>query len=175
MGSSRKQMDEDGVAETVSLAARRLASPAFANLFRQGMALIDETAAYLDGEGRTASRGLSRGVLAAYAQQSLQLSTRLMQLASWLLLRRAVLEGDMSEESALRESARIDLDGPRRDLDQEAELPAQLAALVRRSHELQRQIAKLDAALRAPVDAAGLRPNDVAGQIGKLRSAFERH
>ncbi|WP_371347587.1 DUF1465 family protein [Ancylobacter sp. IITR112] len=160
----------------IRFAERRLASPAFFALFQEGMALVEETAAYLDGEGRAASAALPRGRLAAYAQQSMRLSTRLMQLASWLLLRRAVADGEMAEATARREAAKIDLTGPLRDIDAEALLPDPLTRLIQRSFELQRHIAQFDAALSAPSagENTGLRPNVVAGQIGQLRRAFER-
>ncbi|TSJ60447.1 DUF1465 family protein [Starkeya sp. 3C] len=174
-GTGDSGTDEAARGEMIRLAERRLASPAFIALFQQGMALVDETAAYLDGEGRTASRALSRTALAAYAQQSMRLSTRLMQLASWLLLRRAVAEGEMSGETARREAAKIDLKGPLRDMDQESLLPEPLVDLILRGYELQRQIVQLDDTLSAPSPTPGeLRPNAVAGQIGRLRRAFER-
>lgn len=159
----------------VSLAEHRIASPAFAGLFRQGMDLVDQTAAYLDGQGRIDSRDMSRTALTAYAAQSTRLSTRLMQLASWLLLQRAVLEGEMSPQTAEREKARIDLDGPHPDAEHESLLPSELAALVTRSYELQREISCLDRALdAAPATRQDVRPNAVASQIGRLRNAFER-
>lgn len=175
-GGSADAAGEAPSAEMIRFAERRLASPAFFALFRDGMQLVDDTAAYLDGEGREAARTLSRGAAAAYVQQSMRLSTRLMQLASWLLLRRAVAEGEMSGESGRREAAKIDLKGALRDIDQEALLPPPLVALILRSFELQRQIVQLEAALAAPspVDNDALRPNAVAGQIGRLRRAFER-
>ena len=61
-------------------------SQAFAGLFRDGMALVEETASYLDGPGRQDSKGLERNAALAYATESMRLTTRLMQLASWLLL-----------------------------------------------------------------------------------------
>ncbi|SCW85609.1 DUF1465 family protein [Ancylobacter rudongensis] len=187
MGSFRDGSDRDGTpdaspratreapsAEMIRFAERRLASPAFFALFQDGMALVEETAAYLDGEGRAASATLSPGRLAAYVQQSMRLSTRLMQLASWLL-RRAVAEGEMAEATARREAGKIDIRGPLRDIDQEALVPDALVALIQRSFELQGRIAQLESALSAPsaVENAGLRPNVVAGQIGRLRRAFE--
>lgn len=174
MGSFRdgSEADRDPAGQAILLAGRRLASPAFAALFRQGMDLVDEAAAYLDGEGRAASRTLSRGALHAYAQQSMRLSTRLMQLASWLLLRRAVAEGEMNEATARREAQKIDLIGAPRDMDHESLLPEPLLDLILRSHELQRQIRQIDATLAAPAPDA-LRPNAVAGQLGQLRRAFE--
>ena len=188
MGSFRDGSDRDGTpdespratreapsAEMIRFAERRLASPAFFALFQDGMALVEETAAYLDGEGRAASAGLSPGRLAAYVQQSMRLSTRLMQLASWLLLRRAVAERDMAEATARREAGKIDIRGPLRDIDQEALVPEALVALIQRSFDLQGRIAQLESVLSAPsaVENAGLRPNVVAGQIGRLRRAFE--
>ena len=71
-------------------------SQAFAGLFRDGMALVEETAAYLDGPGRQESKKLERSAALAYATESMRLTTRLMQLASWLLLHRAVKEGEMT-------------------------------------------------------------------------------
>jgi hypothetical protein len=80
----------------VSFGERLASSQAFSNLFRDGMALVEETASYLDGPGRLESKKLDRNAALAYATESMRLTTRLMQLASWLLLHRAVKEGEMS-------------------------------------------------------------------------------
>ncbi len=50
------------------------------------MTLVEETADYLDGDGRHAARELPRPASIVYATESMRLTTRLMQLASWLLL-----------------------------------------------------------------------------------------
>src|SRR5690606_33620727 len=76
-------------------------------LYREGMALIEEVAAYLDGEGRVESRHLPREASFVYATESMRLTTRLMQLASWLLLQRAVNEGELSVESARTEKEKV--------------------------------------------------------------------
>src|SRR6266480_294163 len=88
-------MSEKSVNPAVSFGERLAASQAFADLFRDGMALVEQTAAYLDGPGRQESKRLSRSAALAYATESMRLTTRLMQLASWLLLHRAVKEGEM--------------------------------------------------------------------------------
>lgn len=157
--------------KAVSLAQRRIASQAFTALFLEGMALVEQTATYLDGDGRIDSRDFERPVLHLYAQQSMRLSTRLMQLASWLLLQRAVADGEMTPVDARREGAKIDLNGPARDEEAEAVLPEGLRALIGRSHDLQRRIRQLNAALDEPAEE---QRNPVAGQIGRLRTAFER-
>ena len=91
----------DGV--TVDFGSRFAESKLFLQVFAEGMALVEETANYLDGEGRQDARGLSRHAAIAYASESMRLTTRLMQLASWLLLRRAVNEGEMTLSEAERE------------------------------------------------------------------------
>ena len=45
----------------VSFSERLASSQHFAALFRDGMALVDETASYLDGPGRFESKKLERG------------------------------------------------------------------------------------------------------------------
>ena len=70
--------------------ARFTASEQFEKVFREGMGLVEETANYLDGPGRKDARLLDRNGAIAYATESMRLTTRLMQLASWLLLQRAI-------------------------------------------------------------------------------------
>src|SRR5919107_70821 len=60
-----------------------------------------------DGSGRTESRGLPREASFVYATESMRLTTRLMQLASWLLLQRAVNEGELTAESARSEKEKV--------------------------------------------------------------------
>src|SRR5436305_11851479 len=89
---SERRANEAG---TVSFGERLANSQVFADLFRDGMALVEETASYLDGPGRKESKKLERMSALAYATESMRLTTRLMQLAPWLLLHRAVKEGQM--------------------------------------------------------------------------------
>ena len=94
---------EDGA---ISFARGFVKSDAFMQLFREGMGLVEATAAYLDGEGRAESAALPREVSLTYATESMRLTTRLMQIASWLLVQRAVAEGEMSAEQARNEHNR---------------------------------------------------------------------
>ncbi|MCI0468377.1 MAG: DUF1465 family protein, partial [Beijerinckiaceae bacterium] len=82
--------------ETISFGERLAASEQFLVLFQQGMDLVSRAAAYLDGDGRAEAKALPRTAAAAYAVESMRLTTRLMQIASWLLLQRAVNEGELS-------------------------------------------------------------------------------
>ena len=96
-------------ASTVSFSERLASSQVFASLFRDGMALVEETASYLDGTGRSESKKLERSAALVYATESMRLTTRLMQLASWLLLHRAVKEGEMTLAQAHEEKSKVRL------------------------------------------------------------------
>src|SRR3569832_2000825 len=63
--------------------------------FQEGMELVEETASYLDGEGRRDSKLLSRAGALAYAGEGIRLTTQQMQVATWLLVQLAKREGDM--------------------------------------------------------------------------------
>src|ERR1700744_293904 len=91
----------------VSFSERLANSQVFATLFRDGMALVEETASYLDGAGRQESKKLERSAALVYATESMRLTTRLMQLASWLLLHRAVKEGEMTLAQASKEKSKV--------------------------------------------------------------------
>src|ERR1700753_1994926 len=82
-------------------------SELFQRTFQEGMDLVEETATYLDGAGRQASKLLSRSAALAYAAESIRLTTRLMQVASWLLVQRAVREGDMPPDAACEDRYRL--------------------------------------------------------------------
>ena len=51
-------------------------SELFDRTFAEGMELVEDTAAYLDGDGRRESKLLSRAVALAYAAESMRLTTR---------------------------------------------------------------------------------------------------
>src|SRR5512139_1134813 len=124
-------MSEKSVNGAVWFGARLAGSQAFADLFRDGMKLVEETAAYLDGPGRQESKQLERAAALSYATESMRLTTRLMQLASWLLLHRAVNEGEMSLAQANKEKTKVKLTvGEPADIDTVAMLPERLRDLI---------------------------------------------
>ena len=98
--SVRGQLSNEAWDQAISFAQRHSHSDAFKALFREGMTLVEESANYLDGPGRSASKTLGRPAALAYASESMRMTTRLMQIASWLLLRRAVNEGELSSAQA---------------------------------------------------------------------------
>ena len=169
-GKSRRG---DGV--TVSFGAKFAQSDQFRTVFREGMALVEAAATYLDGDGRKEARKLQPPHSLAYATESMRLTTRLMQLASWLLIRRAVSEGELTLEQALTEQRKIKLpvkggEKPGRDFDA---LPPRLKELIEQSVKLQERIVRLDQMLgleqaQTPEDA----DHPLSMQLSRLRAAF---
>lgn len=161
-------------AQPVSFGARLANSQVFADLFRDGMALVEETATYLDGAGRRESKKLERSAALAYATESMRLTTRLMQLASWLLLHRAVKEGEMSLAQANKEKTKVKLSTTdTHDASNLALLPETLRALIERSQTLQSKVRQLDATIhnRGTADQQPV-ANPVERQLGLLKAAF---
>src|ERR1700749_1456482 len=141
-------------ANAVSFSERLANSQVFATLFRDGMALVEETASYLDGAGRTESKKLERSAALVYATESMRLTTRLMQLASWLLLHRAGKEGEMTLAQADREESKVRLASCERgDARALALLPAKLQGLIARSTKLQAEVPRLDNTMHSPAPA----------------------
>ena len=170
------EMSAEG-ASPVSFSEKLASSQAFAGLFKEGMALVEETAGYLDGEGRQDSKKLERSAALAYATESMRLTTRLMQLASWLLLHRAVKEGEMSLTQANKEKTKVKLAaGEPGDPETIKLLPERLRVLIDRSKKLNDQVRRLDANIYAPPLAPD-KPqgsNAVVRQLGLLKAAFEQ-
>lgn len=160
--------------EAVSFGKRVANSQTFTVLFKEGMALVEETASYLDGPGRRESKALDRNGALAYATESMRLTTRLMQIASWLLLHRAVNEGEMSLAQANTEKRKVKLSaGDQADAEILGMLPEDLRQLIGRSLGLQERVRRLDLAIHSE-PGGGEGENPVERQLGVLRAAFER-
>jgi regulator of CtrA degradation len=168
-------MSELGL-NTVSFAGRAASSSQFKALYTEGMALVEETASYLDGPGRTASKVLPRMASVLYAAESMRLTTRLMQMASWLLLQRAVNNGEMSRDQVISEKSKVRLDGF--NVDRAApgwlDLPEGFRELIERSLRLQNRIALLDREIYRPGEPAVVPDNEnsVRAQLSLLHTAF---
>jgi regulator of CtrA degradation len=173
-GSAQSAAFDEAAANTVWFYPKLVASAGFKTLFREGMSLVEDTAAYLDGPGREESRGLPRPAALAYATESMRLTTRLMQVASWLLLQRAVNEGELTPAQAQSEKHRVRLADQNVACPAEMfeQLPATLRAFSDKSLRLQARVAHLDRAL-AEAEAAQPTPDGaVAEQFERLRAAF---
>jgi regulator of CtrA degradation len=145
-------------------------SALFEKTFDEGMSLVEETARYLDGKGRLESRDLPRKAALLYAGESMRVTTRLMQAASWLLIQRAVHEGEMDSDMAASEryrlgSKEICLGGRAESVEL---LPSTLQDLLERSDNLYRRIARLDDVLFG----GNAHQSSVQGHFDRLNQAF---
>jgi regulator of CtrA degradation len=167
----------EGVEAPVCFAEKMASSEAFGVMFREGMTLVEDAAAYLDGDGRAEAKALPRAESLAYAAESMRLTTRLMQIASWLLLQRAVNQGEMSRAQAASDRHRIRLTVQELASHPElfSRLPEKLKELSTHSLRLQDRIIRLDQMIHAPTGESP-RPNGspVSEQIEKLRNAFSQ-
>jgi len=166
--------ENEKISETVVLGPRIVASAAFDTLYRDGMQLVEEVAAYLDGPGRSDSRALPREVSLVYATESMRLTTRLMQLASWLLLQRAVKEGEITAEQARSEKHKVRFrPAPHNERGAEFDqLPGRMRDLISRGDSMYARIAKLEAMDREGPSKSEDSPNAVADQLARLNTAF---
>ena len=163
---------------TVSFDAKRAIdfarSELFERTFKEGMAMVEETAAYLDGPGRAASKRLSRAAALAYAGESMRLTTRLMQVASWLLVQRAVRDGEIQLAEASTEKYRLISREPQptTSFAGSDELPEALKTLIIRGGAIFERVRRLDETMyesgaQAPANAVG-------NQMARLTEAFMR-
>jgi regulator of CtrA degradation len=166
-------------AKTIRLAERRVFSQSFKPLYNEGMGLVEQAAEYLDGPGRAEAKKLSRLAATLYAAESMRLTTRLMQVASWLLLQRAANSGEMTREQVASEKSKVRLDTASAHEAAEgwSELPEAFVDLVNRSLRLQALVRRMDEEVyggAAPAAPVARRANPVSDQITLLNTAFAR-
>lgn len=175
MADNTKSIDQNGNNNTIRLADHFARSENFKTLFADGMTLVEESANFLDGPGREAAKELPRTASVLYASESMRLTTRLMQLASWLLLQRAVGEGEMTRAQVVEEKKKVKLDqlksnifGPGWD-----DVPFEFRELVRRSMVLQKRVKMLDSEIYKPESAEPVaQENPVNEQLNLLANVF---
>jgi regulator of CtrA degradation len=159
----------------IALGPRIIASGGFDLLYREGMSLIEDVAAYLDGDGRAESRALARDASFVYATESMRLTTRLMQLASWLLLQRAVNEGELTAEHARVEKEKVKFSATpdQRGGPGFADLPSRLLGFINQGDRLFERVLqfdKLERGVSAEVQPAS--QGSIGDQLSRLRAAF---
>jgi regulator of CtrA degradation len=172
---------------TISFGERFAASNQFDAIFREGMALVERTAAYLDGPGRKEAKALPAASAMLYANESMRLTKRLLQLASWLMIRRDHKEGKIGADTMRCKLAGVSLTEPGRISHVRGfdSLPDGLRTLVVASFALNDRIARLDLAMQVQagvptggeLDAVGAGPpaagrSPVQAQVARLERAF---
>jgi regulator of CtrA degradation len=176
MSTSTEPQDSAVAGITVSFGERFAASDQFDAIFREGMGLVERTAAYLDGQGRKEARALRGPVAVLYATESMRLTTRLLELASWLMIRRALKEGEITPQEARNKRDRVKLRSPGRPTHVKgfSELPQGLRNLIEASYALNDRIFMLDRAIEVVVGDATVGANPVGAQVTRLEEAFAK-
>jgi regulator of CtrA degradation len=139
---------------TISFGERFAASDQFDAIFREGMALVERAAAYLDGPGRKEAKALAGSAAMLYASESMRLTTRLLELASWLMIRRSFKDGEITAEQLARKRERVRLTEPGRISHVRGfdALPEGLQDLIKASFALNDRVVRLDLAMQVRVD-----------------------
>ena len=162
----------------IALGPRIVASGGFTLLYKDGMGLIEDVAAYLDGDGRAESRSLPREASFVYATESMRLTTRLMQLASWLLLQRAVNEGELTVENARAEKEKVKFSATpdHRGGPGFADLPERLRTYIAQVDRLYERVQQFDKLERGGIAEAApsVSEGSIGDQLARLRAAFGR-
>jgi regulator of CtrA degradation len=161
---------------TVSFGEHFAASDQFDAIFREGMSLVERAAVYLDGPGRKEARALRGPTSMLYATESMRLTTRLLELASWLMIRRAYKEGEITAEEVRKKRERVRLTAPGRlsHVKGFPELPEGLQKLVEASFALNDRIVRLDRAMEVVAKEPEAAGSPVEAQVARLEEAFSQ-
>src|SRR5690606_23146775 len=106
----------------------------------------------------------------------MRLTTRLMQLASWLLLQRAVNEGELTPENARveKEKVRFSATPDNRGGPGYAELPQRLRDYIAQGDRLFERVQQFDRLERGGIaeTAPAISEGSIGDQLARLRAAF---
>lgn len=166
------------IAGAIRFGAKFAASEKFDLIYREGMSLVEKTAAYLDGPGRKEAKSLVAPVTLVYATESMRLTTRLLEIASWLMIYRALKDGEIDANQAAQRRQRVRLNplGRPQHVKSYNDLPQGLRSLIEASFNLNDRIVQLDRSVTSDKDADEVAPtaNPVMSQLAQLEAAFGR-
>lgn len=144
-------------------------------LYREAMGLAEEARTYFDSAGQWDRSKLTADQRVTFACESLKVTTRLMHIISWLLIRKAVDAGEMSRQDAMapdrrlgKASATYAQDAPRI-----RALPRPSIRLILKSQDLYLRVRRLEDELIDSIDSASTGEHGPARTLlQKLEAAF---
>ncbi|AHA27404.1 DUF1465 family protein [Candidatus Liberibacter americanus] len=163
------------VSGSISFINRTVSSIRLRVLYEESMSLVEEASSYFDEEGLSLSKLLPRVSSSLYISESVLLTTRLMQMISWLLLQRAFEDKEMSLEQVITEKKKIQFNVDEIDYDSPEwnDMPCFFKNLVERSLHLQNRIISLDKEIYGNnFDSFPDNINHVQTQIKLLEACF---
>ena len=141
------------------------------SLYLEAMTLAEEARSYFDRDGAADRGKLDPVARVAFSCESLKVTTRLMHVVSWLLIRKAVDAGEIDDVDAQHPDRRL---GRATDTDEPARLaylPPKSREIVERSRDLYDRVSRLDAQLEGA--AADDEPSGGArALLDRLRSSL---
>ncbi len=151
-------------ARTHPLLGRRMID----TLYVEAMLLADEARSYFDIVGRAERDALTPIERVDFSCESLRVTTRLMHIIAWLLTRKAVDAGEISETQAAAPERRL---GRAQGGDPEAlsRLPEAARQIVAATGDLYERVMRLDEEMRRP----GSAESPARSLIYRLQGAFE--
>jgi regulator of CtrA degradation len=115
-------------------------------LYQEAMALAEDARDYFDHVGQWDRKRLQPMDRVLFSCESLKVTTRLMHVISWLLVRKAVLAGEMSPAAAMTPDRRLGrtTKNPQQDSPRIKTLPPMAQRLIAKSQELYVRIKRLE-------------------------------
>ena len=137
------------------------------SLYTEAMVLADEVRTYFDEAGRAERDRLPPMQRVAFSCESLKVTTRLMHVIAWLLTRRAVEAGELSEAQACEPARRL---GHAAESEPAivAALPETARLLVGASLDLYARVERLDREIERPEAV----PSPARALMHRLEAAF---
>lgn len=127
----------------------RLSRKMIDSLYVEAMLLADEARGYFDINGRADRDALAPIERVGFSCESLRVTTRLMHIIAWLLTRKAVAAGEISEAQAIAPARRLGR-AQGSDLDMTAGLPETARQIIVATAELYERVLRLDEEMGRP-------------------------
>lgn len=120
-------------------------------LYVEAMMLADEARSYFDREGQEDRAGLDPVARVGFSCESLRVTTRLMHVVSWLLVRKAIQAGELTDSDGQQPERRLGRSADSsEDMLRLAKLPPRARRIIDASQDLYNRVQRLDQQLGQP-------------------------
>ena len=158
----------DSLAATMMNEHTPITAKLVAALYTEAMLLADEARSYFDSEGQLERAALDPVLRVAYSCESLRVTTRLMHVVSWLLVRKAVSAGEMTEAESEAPERRLGRAGDTElDSTRLGQLPPRAREIIEASRDLYERVKRLDDQFATEVPLSPAR-----ALLGRLERSF---
>jgi regulator of CtrA degradation len=137
------------------------------SLYVEAMVLADEVRSYFDQNGRADRDALAPLLRVGFSCESLRVTTQLMHIIAWLLTRRAVAAGEISEEQAAAPERRLGRSQSGDPVMMEG-LPDQARQIILATGDLYARVLRLD----EEIDRPALLHSPARSLMDRLAAAF---